>query len=334
MYGNLVDDVQLTAAAAVCCPATVSAVMDTTNRFMMSALSMGPSIKATSFTNPPDFGAALLGPGGRSIFYTPSPGYYGEDVLTYAAMDANGVQCTGTLTINVMPPPPPPPSPPPSPPSPRPPPSPPPPRPPPPRPPSPPSPPPESPPPAMPPPPSPSPPTTPNCSSTTLAPALLDPAVVPVTLLAGSGNAVTFSLASDVPWQGPDGAVSSANFVVSDSFNVSNVQLALVDFRHPFAGDLILWLTNPRGVTATVFNATVCDGSWFGGPPGAGGIAMPGATYTFDDAAASLIDVAGFCTTRIVISPVAGPTLEPGTYMPATPLNALLGSSAGQWKLT
>jgi hypothetical protein len=112
---------QLTSTYAVCCAASLTALFGEATRLDLSYMSMGPGLIVTGFMSPPLFGSVLISPGGRSIVYTPSPGYIGTDTLSYAVIDVNGIACQASLTITVLAPPPPPPLPPSPPPSPSPP---------------------------------------------------------------------------------------------------------------------------------------------------------------------------------------------------------------------
>jgi hypothetical protein len=159
------------------------------------------------------------------------------------------------------------------------------------------------------------------------------PAVAPVSVLPVGATSVPILLGPGVmPWAGPDGATSSALFVVADVFNVSKVTLTLLNFRHAFAGDVSLWLTSPSGASAQLV-ASACDGAWFGGPPQPN-YTMPGATYTFDDAAPTGVTVAAFCAATMPAVP-SGPSIAPDEYLPQSPLRALAGAlSSGEWVLT
>ncbi len=110
------------------------------------------------------------------------------------------------------------------------------------------------------------------------------------------------------------------------------VSLTLHNFRHPFAGDVSLWLVAPSGAFSALTTAA-CDGAWFGGPP-TGDATMAGATYTWDDAASPAETAATFCTTKLPPT-TRGPTITAGTYLPETPLAFLSGAAAnGDWVLT
>jgi hypothetical protein len=110
------------------------------------------------------------------------------------------------------------------------------------------------------------------------------------------------------------------------------VSLTLHNFRHPFAGDVSLWLVAPSGAFSALTTGA-CDGAWFGGPP-TGDATMAGATYTWDDAASPAETADTYCTTQLPPS-TRGPTIAAGAYLPETPLAALAGAAAsGDWVLT
>jgi hypothetical protein len=164
-------------------------------------------------------------------------------------------------------------------------------------------------------------------------PAYLFPAVAPVAVLPIGATSVPIILGPGVmPWAGPDGATSSALFVVADSFNVSKVTLSLTNLRHAFAGDVSLSLASPSGASVQLVTSA-CDGAWFGGPP-LPNYTMPGATYTFDDAAPGGATLAAFCAATMTPKS-SGPSIASDAYLPQSPLRALAGAlSAGEWVLT
>jgi hypothetical protein len=87
-YGNLIDNVQLTSEYAVCCDASVNAFYGSSSRYDLSFLSLGPGLIVTGFPTLPDFGKVVINAGARSIQYTPSPGFIGDDTLQYSVIDA------------------------------------------------------------------------------------------------------------------------------------------------------------------------------------------------------------------------------------------------------
>ena len=68
------------------------------------AVLAGEPVTVSAVTQPTN-GTAALNPDG-TVTYTPTAGYLGPDTFAYTITDPNGLTATGTVTVNVLPPPP------------------------------------------------------------------------------------------------------------------------------------------------------------------------------------------------------------------------------------